>query len=1084
MPIKEIVLRDAPKIEEVELGVEDEAPVPVLPQPQYRTTPEDIREPVRPWVQPQIGAAPEPTFVERARGFFVGEPKYGRWTKPTKLDYLHRTLGLPLNIITKFASGRTFGADKLAWYTLSKIRPDLADRPLEEQIAELDPYERSGFQKMSGEVAEFIGEIQSATKLLRAIGFKSPKGKKLIDRISAKVPPWMASGAISELVEGITYEKRAGKIAEEVVKQSVIRGAEAIVWSGVEWGTSKVVKAIARKYPDFARAVAGAFRRAKTTPEKAQVRKDAEAARAAFRKTGEIPPEYMNKYVRAGIRPEVPVAPPIREFGRYPLARAIVRGRRPPAVPPVAKVPAEPVKVPPKPVVPKVPEIVPEAPATAAQKAQAHIIARKKAFVSIKGKMKPGYKRFAKAMTGKKSMKDMTSEEAKRFIDAIKKLPEPTIRKGKLVPPSIPRTTKLATVKQFQRTYKRPTPLRYMTSQTYYAEVLGVKEIVKPLEEAKQRFDLEFSKARVEVDKKIAAIDKFYGTTLKEKIIARLKNQPTKAVAKIRDLLDKYETAPADLSIEETQIFNWFRDLNKEVLRRENEVRAALDMAPIKERKAYVRHVADVMAAEILQGKYPFPEGKAYWAQRIVGKKIFNPMEFQRKIADDIEKIFTKDLAYATKSMLWGGLKEIHLSKPLRFFSEQLGAVSKDVPIYKGLSARERKLLPKVMPAGTKRWLIDYVNQEIKGQETWTDRQVNNLITETGLGGLFNKALKPFGRTISRQPITKMFQKGGRLIISGVMGWRPKQLIRNKFQILQNLALYNIKANVKSFMPASSQLQRIIDESLFIKGYTGFEELPKDLMGKLEKGWLAPYQWTAVSNATQAMKAAYWDTMDLIAKSKYKKYGWADPKRTYKEKPEFLYPSEMKKIKREMDFGAGVTQYQYIPMGMPEVFRHKAFIPMTRLQSWWMNHFAKFHREAAHRFIKGEPMWSADGSVTLPWSRRLGWFRYLVLGGLVLNTMGYTRSFLFGAAPTGLPPAAQFALASYIYLVSFFTGEPEEWQKRDRARAKKSMYNAFLTFIPGYLAYRDYEAIWSGRKDLKSLFFYEKMKKRRVYKKL
>ena len=706
--------------------------------------------------------------------------------------------------------------------------------------------------------------------------------------------------------------------------------------------------------------------------------------------------------------------------------------------------------------------------ATPKQKAQAHVIAKQKAFVSEKGKMRPGYRTLAKAMTGERSMKDMTSEQAAQFIDALRRLPEPVYRKGKLVPPSIPRTTKLATLEQFQRKYRKPTLLKYITSQTYYAEVLGVKEIIRPLEEAKQRFDLEFRKASVEVDKKIAGIDNFYKTSLKERATAKAKNIPTKAVAKMRDLLDKYESPPLELSTEETQIFNWFRELNKEVLRRENEVRATLDFAPIKERKAYVRHVADFMAAEMLQGKYPFPEGKAYWAQRIVGKKIFNPMELQRKIADDIEQLFTKDLAYATKSMLWNGLKEIHLSKPLRFFSEQLGAISKDLPHYKGLPARERELLNRitVMPAGTKKWLIDYVNQVIKGQETWLDQQTNALVTESGIGGLFNKALKPFGRTISRKPITSLFQKGGRLVISGVMGWRPKQLIRNKFQLFQNLALYTSKANLKSFMPAPPELRRLIDNSLFIKGYTGFEELPKDLMGKLERGWLAPYQWTAVSNATQAMKAAYWDTKELINNPKYAKYGW---------KPEHLL--------REMELGAGATQYQYIPIGMPEIFRHKALIPFTRLQSWWMNHFARFHREAVHRLLRGRPMWS-DGTVTLPWSRRLGWFRYLIIGGTVLNTLGYTRSFLFGAAPTALPPAAQLALASYIYLTSFFSAASDKWKEWQRNKAKRQFYNALLTFIPGYLAYRDFEAIWAGRKDLSSLFFYKKIEKREKDKSL
>jgi len=125
-------------------------------------------------------------------------------------------------------------------------------------------------------------------------------------------------------------------------------------------------------------------------------------------------------------------------------------------------------------------------------------------------------------------------------------------------------------------------------------------------------------------------------------------------------------------------VFDWFRNLNKTLLDGENAVRVKLGIEPIKYRKAYVRHIADGIANEMLMGKYPFPEGLKYWANKIVGKKVFNPMEYQRQLSDDVENLFTKDLGFATKSMLWTGLKEIHLSQPLRAFAEQLGALSKE----------------------------------------------------------------------------------------------------------------------------------------------------------------------------------------------------------------------------------------------------------------------------------------------------------------------------------------------------------------------------------------------------------------------
>jgi len=247
-------------------------------------------------------------------------------------------------------------------------------------------------------------------------------------------------------------------------------------------------------------------------------------------------------------------------------------------------------------------------------------------------------------------------------------------------------------------------------------------------------------------------------------------------------------------------------------------------------------------------------------------------------------------------------------------------------------------------------------------------------------------------------------------------------------------------------------------------------------MKKLERWWLSAYQWSARSNAKHAMKVAYHGTLDLIQNPKYKEYGWADAQRTYKEGQHIFHASERTHLLREMELGSSATQYQYIGMAMPGMFRHKTLIPATRLQSWWMNHFFKFHREAAHRFFKGETM---EGQ-RLPWSHRLGWFRYLIFGGMILNTLGYWRSYLFGAAPDALPPALQLALAGWIYLRSIASGAPDSpWKRKTEAEAKYRFLRALKTFIPGYLTYRDVYLVWSGKRSLKSLFFYTKPKEKR-----
>lgn len=640
-------------------------------------------------------------------------------------------------------------------------------------------------------------------------------------------------------------------------------------------------------------------------------------------------------------------------------------------------------------------------------------------------------KDFMRKTVGKRSMAKMTPLEAEEYIDALYKLAR---KKGISVG-----------ILPGERAFKEPTIVSKLTPQLYEAEVLGVKFMVDPAIIGKQKLDVEFSAISRKLGRMEKIINKLGKETTASKAKAKLLNKPTKSIKRFTELLNKYEEPPANLSKDEKEIFNYFRTLSNAIWIRENKVREELGMEPILYKKGYVRHIVDTLAQDIIDGRHPIPEEIKYWAEKHVKAKITNPMEFQRKLGDELQEMFSDDLIKITRAMTWTGLKEIQLDKPLEFFKNQLGLHS------------------EVIPASTRRWTEAFVNTMIKGQQTHGDKKLNSLVTKTGVGGLVDKVLKPFGRKVSDKPLTNILQKAGRLQIYGVMGWRPKQLIRNKFQLLQNLALYTTKANLKSYLPAGKQLKKLLSESLFLKTYKGFEDLTDIDKRVLGKFWLAPFQWTAVSNARQAMGAGYYDMLDLIENPKYKGLrGWADPKRTYKEEPEFLYSSEIKALENEMPFGASATQYHYIPMAMPEVFRSKRNIPLTRLQSWWMNYFFNFHREALHRLLKGETRHGRE----LPWSRRIGWFRYLVIGGLVLNTLGYTKSFLLGAAPESTPPIFQLLLSLYKYIITD--------NDKVRASSKRKFINALKTFIPGHLAYKDAHAIWTGKSKLHEYFFYAK----------
>ncbi len=660
-------------------------------------------------------------------------------------------------------------------------------------------------------------------------------------------------------------------------------------------------------------------------------------------------------------------------------------------------------------------------------------------------------KAFNKKITGKESMGKMTTAEMNKVVaamyDELRGIPTGNLPKGAKV------------AKEPAHIFREPKGFgEHLTSQNYYAERLGVKFITEASEIAKQKFDIEFPHRAREVDLQIKKINDLAGTTLNEKARARIRNRPTKAVEKFFDLLDKNELPPDSLSMDEKKIFNYFRAMTKQLLKLENDGRIRRGMPTIPNRKAYVRHIYEGVARDIIDQQFPIPKDLSFQSREKFKAKIYNSMEFQRQLAEELDAIYSKDLGRVTKSMLHTALKEIYLAEPLDAAKAELDLVAKDIP------------------ASTRKWTEQYLNQVIKGQATDTDLKWNRLIKDSSFGAVLNRALLPFGRTIGASPFTRAVRAVGRLQIYGVLGWRPKQLIRNKFQVLQNLALYTFKANVKSYGRMDATLKRLMTEgaridatelgqldetNLFLKSYTAFEELPVAALRKLGKLWLAPFQWTAMGNARRAMRTAYWDTADLITNKKYAEYEWADPKRTYTEDKGFYYESELKKLEKEMVFGASVTQYHYIPMAMPGIFRVKSATPFTRLQSWWMNHFFKFHREALIRLSTGRTGYGQK----IPPSRRLGWARYMIIGGAILTTLGYGGSYMRGVTPEDWPPFAKMITNFYKMFAS-----------KD-ARARKSARRLFLlnarTFIPGNLSYRELKNVWTGRKDLKSIFVYE-----------
>ena len=569
-----------------------------------------------------------------------------------------------------------------------------------------------------------------------------------------------------------------------------------------------------------------------------------------------------------------------------------------------------------------------------------------------------------------------------------------------------------------------------------------------------------------QIANKIKDMNKEAETPVSERVRRKIKNEPTEIEKYMAHALNEYEDAPSDMPENLTVYFNYFRDLTRDTLLRENMARMQSKLPVIPNRNAYFRHVLNTDAAEMVQGLRPFPAKLQYWSEKLYGRRFKNAMEIERTIdtvSDELWNIFSEDMNFVMTSMVRTAFREIYLNEPVK---KAYAMMAKFQPSEEDLLAQgvndPAELRHYEMPKLTRDFAEEFIKTMIRDEQTNLDEHLNTAFRESRAGKVVDAAMHKFGRSLSRRPLSELNLHLTSATRMGVLGFRPKLLIRNKFQLTQLLGLYPSTKVMHAFGKTPEWLKPIMENSQFIRTYTGLEDAPADFISKAERIWQGAYMATAVSNARQAFKVAAFAARDMVLTPKYRAHGWADPMRSKDTPDGYLFPSEIEKIEMEAEWGAKATQYQYLGATMPWVYRNKTMRFATQLQSWWMNHFFNFHEEAFHRLRTGSPAWS-NGEVTLPMKYRLGQLRYLTVGGAILTALGYSSSYLVGVAPKGWPPLSQFLVSLYNY----FTGASEhrEWRKRE-------MLNALKTMIPGYVAFKDVKKAWTTGEWM-TLFKYE-----------
>lgn len=227
-----------------------------LPGPQFPSNaPRDIRTAPTLEKRPsEFRAMPELTGWQKTKRFFTGDrpPLPPNADRMEKLDRVFdRAIGTPLRVFLKFAKGKVFGADELMWAGIKKITPDsmwdaeVKKMTLDQAMDRAAGYDPSGFEKIVGDLAEFVGRLQTAGQIGRATGIlgKAPKDATKLMRAgeAAKLFGLAATGEqfsklLSETIDPQTdyqYEGAIGVLKDMGIGAGLSLGHSAILKPGL-----------------------------------------------------------------------------------------------------------------------------------------------------------------------------------------------------------------------------------------------------------------------------------------------------------------------------------------------------------------------------------------------------------------------------------------------------------------------------------------------------------------------------------------------------------------------------------------------------------------------------------------------------------------------------------------------------------------------------------------------------------------------------------------------------------------------------------------------------------------------------------
>lgn len=462
-----------------------------------------------------------------------------------------------------------------------------------------------------------------------------------------------------------------------------------------------------------------------------------------------------------------------------------------------------------------------EVPITPKQIKIAATIANKKLLISKKGKFKPQFRFLAEQMTGKRSLRKMTEDEADFFINSLKSL---VVRPGRV--PRIPRAKELITEE--------------FAGKISGLQEIGLKEKIRPAHRVFEKIGLKkeiFEPAFETEIRLFEELNAFRQEALEQqKTVGITKESSQRIFRSIEQTLTKEDLAR--ITPAERKVADWGK-------RFFNEWADRLELPTEKRVKNYITHIFEKEVTENLKTKHPLDPDLIRAMDFITPKTIFNPF-LQERLGKTI----------GLKEDFWSAI-EAYESRQLKVFHYE--------PLIKRIRVYE-----KFLPPNAARFLRSYIAR-ITNRPLVLDKEIKQDFEE--LAEVISKLPQgeKLGKLLSQgnAPGLLAYNFTG-LLYEMFLGLRPASAIKNLGQNSLTISEVGAKNFVEGrIFKTTKEGKEILKQSLVMRSRKlGFlpgldESFIKGLESKRRKVAFFMFRLADQENVGNAFMGGYTEAKNL-----------------------------------------------------------------------------------------------------------------------------------------------------------------------------------------------------------------------------